>query len=83
LIMQLTTTGVVSGNLNLQGKDFNNETWRKVDLNFTTENSISEKTFQKLNKKLMKEYGKSLLKKLKTNENQKSSSNNLRFGLKD
>jgi hypothetical protein len=73
LIMQLTTTGVVTGNLNLQGKDLNNEVWKVVDKKFNTENAISLKTFEKLNKKNLKDYAKSLVKKFKAKDGKNST----------
>jgi Secretion system C-terminal sorting domain len=39
LLGQFTTNGVVSGNLNLQGKDALNTVWQAQDVSFTTANS--------------------------------------------
>lgn len=83
LIMQLTTTGEISGNLNLQGKDFNNITWRELDYKFSSTNAITEKAFDKLNKKLLKEHAKNLVKNYKNKGADKSGTNQLGSGLKD
>jgi len=55
MVMQLTTEGVITGKINLQGKDAEQILWREVDLMFTTENAISEKKFKKLKKAKKKE----------------------------
>lgn len=39
LLMQLTTDGIASGNLNFQGWDANGEVWQARDVTFTTENA--------------------------------------------
>lgn len=38
-IGQFTTEGVLSGTINLQGKDANGEVWRALDVTFTSENA--------------------------------------------
>lgn len=37
LLLQLTTTGVASGNLNLQGRDGNGEVWQERNLSFSSD----------------------------------------------
>ena len=44
LIMQLTTTGIINGVVNLQGWDPNGDVWRAFDLSFTSRNLSSLKT---------------------------------------
>lgn len=69
MIMQLTTEGKISGNLNMQGKDNNGETWREVDYKFSTDNAISKKDFSKKQKSLIKAFKKDQKKKKKKEGN--------------
>lgn len=58
LIMQLTSTGTITGKINLQGKDNKDLVWREMSLNFSSDDAISEKEFKKLQKNNLKNFKK-------------------------
>jgi len=83
MIMQLTTSGEVTGNLNLQGMDSDKNTWRELDRKFSTENAISKKKFDKMKKKITKAYFKELVKESNNKEKEAEKTKKVEPALKD
>ncbi len=58
LVLQLTTSGNITGQLSMQGKDNKSFIWRELAIPISSENAISEKEFNKIQKQNLKTFKK-------------------------
>ena len=58
LMAQLTTNGIITGQISMQGKDNKGSIWRELAIPISSENALSEKDFMKLRKANEKKFKK-------------------------